>query len=195
MISAAESLSDKVLAKLHKGHTRQDFFHALHILRNSGVTLRSSWVAFTPWTTLEDYLELLDTMENQGLIGDVDPVQYSIRLLIPPGSSLLEHSDIAEHIEEMDQANFYYRWSHPDLRMDDLHRRVSLRVEEAVRQGEDPYLTFEAIRSIVLKTMGRSEDSRAQIGVGNGQHPSPRLTESWFCCAEPTQEQFAPLSV
>lgn len=195
VISAVESLSDKVLAKLRKGHMRQDFFEALPILRKCGITLRSSWVAFTPWTSLEDYCDMLDTVKNQGLVGDVDPVQYSIRLLIPPDSSLLEHSDIREYIDELDQANFYYRWTHPDSRMDDLHRSVSQRVEEAVGRGEDPAVTFEAIRSLAFQKLGRFKGWHAQIEYGHGRHPSPRLTESWFCCAEPTQEQLAPLSV
>jgi len=173
VISAVESLSDKVLAKLRKGHNRQDFFEALHILRKSGITLRSSWVAFTPWTSLEDYCDMLDTVGNQGLVGDVDPVQYTIRLLIPPGSSLLEHSDIREYIEELDLANFYYTWSHPDMRMDTLHRSVIQRVEEAVRRGEDPTVTFEAIRSLALQMLGRSKDRRNKIVYNIGQHPSP----------------------
>lgn len=40
--------------------------------------------------TLDDYLEMLRFVETQGLIRHVDPVQYSIRLLIPPDSAILD---------------------------------------------------------------------------------------------------------
>jgi radical SAM superfamily enzyme YgiQ (UPF0313 family) len=57
VVSAVESLSDTVLAHLDKGHTRADVFEALAIMRQAGIALRPSLVSFTPWTTLDDYLE------------------------------------------------------------------------------------------------------------------------------------------
>ena len=55
VVSAAESLSDTVLAHLDKGHTRADIMTALGLTREAGITLRPTWVAFTPWTTLDDH--------------------------------------------------------------------------------------------------------------------------------------------
>lgn len=194
VISAVESLSDTVLGKLKKGHTRLDVFDALSVVRAVGIALRSSWVAFTPWTTLEDYRDMLDFVEEQDLVEHVDPVQLSIRLLVPPGSSLLEGSDIARYLRGLDQANFFHRWSHPDLQMDELHEKASRRVEEAASRDEDPYVTFGAIRALALHAAGLPERRSSRRPGGNRQRP-PRLTESWFCCAEPTREQFAPLAV
>src|SRR3989449_8949672 len=57
VVSAVESLSDVVLANLEKGHTRADVSVALDILRRAGITLRPSFVPFTPWATLDDYLD------------------------------------------------------------------------------------------------------------------------------------------
>lgn len=194
VISAVESLSDKVLTSLRKGHTRQDVFEALCVLRNSGIALRPSWVAFTPWTTLKDYLDMLETIEKENLVDHVDPVQLSIRLLVPPGSSLLKASDIMRFVSGLDQPNFYYRWSHPDPRMDALYEAVSRKVEEAAERGEDQGATFEAIRSLTLRMLGLPERPATPKARVHGARP-PRLTESWFCCAEPTREQFAPLTV
>lgn len=59
MVSAVESIGDVVLANLEKGHTRADVPVALEIVRRAGIALRPSFVPFTPWTTLDDYLELL----------------------------------------------------------------------------------------------------------------------------------------
>lgn len=75
---------------------------------------------FTPWTTLDDYCEVLDFIEANGLIDHVDPVQYAIRLLIPPGSWLAEHPETLPHRGPLDEAAFNYRWIHPDPGMDSL---------------------------------------------------------------------------
>ena len=113
VVSAVESLSDTVLANLEKGHTRADFYEALRIVKAAGIVCRPTWVAFTPWTTLNDYLDVLDVVEIEGLVDHVDPVQYTIRLLIPPGSMLLDRPAIRPFLGPLDQAAFSYRWSHP----------------------------------------------------------------------------------
>ena len=61
-------------------------------LRGAGIALRPSFVSFTPWTTIDDYIDVMDFVEAEGLIDNVDPVQYTIRLLVPPGSLLLERA-------------------------------------------------------------------------------------------------------
>ena len=96
-VSAVESLSDTVLARLEKGHTRRDVGRALHILRDAGIALRPSFVSFTPWTTIDDFIEVLDFVRSHNLVDHVDPVQYSIRLLVPPGSLLVSRpgTDVA----------------------------------------------------------------------------------------------------
>lgn len=193
IVSAVESLSDEVLGHLHKGHSRKDVFEALDILRQAGVVLRPSWVAFTPWTTREDYLDMLEFVEQEGLVYHVDPVQYAIRLLIPPGSALLSQGAIQPFLRELDQANFYYRWEHPDPRMDELHQCISQVIEEAAKQEEDAAVTFTRIKRLTLGTLGI-----ADVTGGPGSPPLesqrvPRLTEAWFCCAEPTSGQLAPV--
>src|SRR5262249_62113908 len=121
MRAAVESPSDSVLAHLGKGHTRADVFAALEIVRAAGLTLRPSLVSFTPWTTLTDYLDVLDVVEREDLVDCVDPVQLTIRLLVPPGSLLLQRPAIRPHLREFDPPGFGYRWGHPDPRTDRLH--------------------------------------------------------------------------
>ena len=93
IITAVESLSDRVLTILDKRHTPEDVVGALDYVRGAGITMRPTWVTFTPWTTREDFLEILDFVEENDIIDHVDPVQYSIRLLIPPGSWLADHEE------------------------------------------------------------------------------------------------------
>src|SRR5262249_9360693 len=52
MVSAVESLSERVLEVLEKHHTRAQVEEAIRITRGAGIVLRPTWVAFTPWTTL-----------------------------------------------------------------------------------------------------------------------------------------------
>ncbi len=195
VVSAVESLSDTVLAHLRKGHTRADVIAALDILEAAGIPLRLSLVAFTPWTTLDDYLEVLDFVAERDLVEHVDPVQYAIRLLVPPGSALLDEPDTQRWLGPLDEAAFTYRWDHPDPRMDELYRRVSQRVEAAQRSHEAPAQTFAAVLALALEATGR----RAPIAVGaplpatlrygeglgerpvHPRRPLPHLTESWFC--------------
>jgi radical SAM superfamily enzyme YgiQ (UPF0313 family) len=177
VISAVESLSDTVLGVLEKGHTRADVVKALEIVRPAGIALRPTWVAFTPWTTRDDYCEVLAFIEEHGLIDHVDPVQYTIRLLVPPGSYLLDRPALKPYLGALDQASFSYRWTHPDPGMDQLQREVSTLVEKDTQAGIDPAWTFYRVRALA--------EGRDPAGVCPLLPPdrlrAPRLSEPWFC--------------
>jgi radical SAM superfamily enzyme YgiQ (UPF0313 family) len=180
VVSAVESLSDTVLAHLDKGHTQADVVEALDAVRAAGIALRPTWVAFTPWTTLADYREMLAFVEREGLVDHVDPVQYSIRLLVPPGSLLVESAAMRPHLGELVEADFYYRWTHPDARMDALQDAVASAVRDAAARGEDSLVTFRAIRRLADEAAGLAP--AAAPALSRADHPrAPRLTEPWFC--------------
>src|SRR5256886_2042354 len=181
VVSAVESLSDTVLAQLDKGHTKADVLAALGILRDAGIPLRPSFVPFTPWATLDDYLELLGFVEAEGLIDHVDPVQYTIRLLIPPGSLLLTQPAIRPFLRPLDAAAFTYRWTHPDPRMDELQRDASVLVERAAGSSEDPWTTFYRLRVLAAERAGLP-GATGGVASPPPERPIPaRLTEPWFC--------------
>jgi radical SAM superfamily enzyme YgiQ (UPF0313 family) len=179
IITAVESLSDRVLAILDKGHTRADVEVALDAVRAAGITLRPTFVPFTPWATLDDYRELLDWVDERDLVLNVDPVQYCIRLLVPPGSLLQQSPELIPYLGELDEASFTYRWTHPDPRMDQLHGRVTELVAEATRVKEDPLFTFDRIRRLAGGAERRASGPY-QRPLLAGARP-PRLTEPWFC--------------
>ena len=182
LVSAVESLSDTVLAHLEKGHTRADVFRAFEIVRAAGLTLRPSLVAFTPWTTLEDYLDVLEVVERLDLVGCIDSVQFTIRLLVPPGSMLLQRPAIRPHLRELDPAAFGYAWIHPDPRMDRLHRQVTDLVTASVRTGEEAWVTFHRLRALALAVAGREAPASAKaLDAAARQTRAPGLTEPWFC--------------
>jgi hypothetical protein len=179
IVSAVESLSDTVLAHLDKGHTRADVDEALNILGGLGVALRPSFVAFTPWTTLDDYLELLQFIKSRNLIDHVDPVQFSIRLLVPPGSLLLKEA--GAWLGPLNQQAFTYEWQHPDPVMDELHRQVTWINEQAVRRNEDAAATFARICEAAYTMRGDDDGIKPLPQVVPLRLRPPRLTEAWFC--------------
>jgi hypothetical protein len=184
--SAIESLSDRVLDELDKGHTRADVFEALQVTGAAGIPLRPSLVAFTPWTTLDDYLDLCDFIVEEGLEANVDPIQLAIRLLIPPGSALLGKDRPRPWLGPLVPDELGYRWAHPDPVMDRLHADVGRRVEVGTHSTEDAAVTFAAIRALAYRAAGRAP--RAVKGKA-ARAFVPHLTEPWFCCAEPSRVQ------
>src|SRR2546425_3809453 len=179
IVTAAESVSDTVLAHLAKGHTRADLIEALRGVRAAGTALRPTWVPFTPWTTLDDYRKLLDVVEAHALIDAIDSVQYSIRLLVPPGSLLLETDAMRPFLGPLVEGAFYYRWTHPDARMERLHAGVSALVAGAADAREDATATFNRIRQLADETAGAPP--RPDAAQPPERTRPPRLTEPWFC--------------
>jgi radical SAM superfamily enzyme YgiQ (UPF0313 family) len=175
--TAVESLSDRVLAKLAKGHTRLDALRAFELCAEAGLPLRPSLVPFTPWSTLADYLDLLDAFEARDLLPALDPVQLSIRLLVPPGSLLEGDPEIA--FEGLDRAALSWRWRHPDPRMDALQARVAAEVEAAAGRKEEPLATIARVKVLALAAAGLPHGHVRTLAPD--QRRVPRLTESWFC--------------
>jgi radical SAM superfamily enzyme YgiQ (UPF0313 family) len=135
IVTAAESLSDRVLAILDKGHTRADIDRVIVAARDAGIALRPTWVPFTPWTGLADYRDLLRFVVERDLVDATDPVQLSIRLLVPPGSLLEDHPDFVPCRGELDANRFTWTWIHPDPRMDLLQQEVTRIVSRSARPG------------------------------------------------------------
>src|SRR5262249_21308103 len=77
--SAVESVDDRVLALLEKGHTRAGFFEAVAACREAGLVLVPTFVAFHPWLTLTGYCDLLQTIAALDLVDHVAPIQLAIR--------------------------------------------------------------------------------------------------------------------
>ena len=80
------------------------------------MTLHPTFVAFTPWTTLDGYLDLLRVIVAEDLVENVAPVQLGIRLLIPEGSRLLELEETREMVGAFDAESLVYPWRNADAR-------------------------------------------------------------------------------
>jgi hypothetical protein len=193
VVSAVESTDATVLRILDKGHTHADTLTALGVLRAHGLELRPSLLPFTPWSGLGSYLELLDFVAACDLTESVDPVQLSIRLLLPAGSLLLEHPEMLPHLTATSDASGY-RWRHPDPAVDRLAAAVAELVASAADSAEPPRITHRRIRGLAAAAAAKAGiDWRAAppppASRGSAGWERPRLSEPWFCCAEPTGAQ------
>jgi hypothetical protein len=106
---------------------------------------------------------------------------------------LLKLPDIQAWIGPLDQGAFQFPWEHPDPRLDRLHKAVRAAVEDAASTGETPDVTFDCLGALAYDIAGRRPPT-ASLRRPYPNHP-PRLTEAWFCCAEPTEGQCRPLQV
>ena len=118
-------------------------------------------------------------------------MQLSLRLLVPPGSVLLSAPDIAPFLGPLDEEALSYRWTHPDPRMDRLEAEVAALVEaaDAGRRAAGGHLPPHP--SAGRRRPRASPDEApapSRIGLRPRREP-PHLTESWFCCAQPTRRQ------
>ena len=180
IVTAVETLNDRILAILDKGHTRGDFLAALQLTRRAGIPLRPTWLPFTPWSALEDYLDLLHMVRDEGLIHHVDPVQYAIRLLVPARSPLLDSPAFAPFKQPFDVEAWAHPWTHPDPRMDALQAEVAGLVETHTKNGAPAPAAFKAVLAAAYAAAGASSPQPLP-GDLPGQPPAPALTESWFC--------------
>jgi radical SAM superfamily enzyme YgiQ (UPF0313 family) len=177
--SAVESVDDEVLLRLRKGHTRADFIDAVDACRHAGVTLTPTFVPFSPWTTIDNYVDLLEQIDGLHLTEGVAPIQLAIRLLVTAESKLMELPDIRDLVEPFDAQSLTFPWRHRDPRVDELHRAVMQVVAESSRSPRSD--VFDRIWALAT---GRGERPPRARGL-----TPPYLTEGWYCCAEPGPEQ------
>jgi len=186
IISAVESVDDRVLGDLAKNHSRADFYRAVDLVRAAGIALAPTWVAFHPWTTLEAYLDLLKCLVELQLVQAVPPVQLSIRLLVPAGSKLLELPGFDALIGPFDAKLLGYPWSKPDARVDTLQAEIMRYVMQAEKANAPRREIFATIWRMAHAALGLAAPALNGSELGAAV---PHMSEPWYCCAEPTETQ------
>jgi radical SAM superfamily enzyme YgiQ (UPF0313 family) len=181
LTSAVESVNDEVLNVLEKGHTRAGFEKAAVRLRELDLVLNPTFVAFTPWTTPKGYLEMLMAIRDLDLVGNVAPVQYAIRLLLPAGSRLLELTEVRNLAQPFDHSALYYPWKHPSPAMDQLYERIFKLVQHNQMNQEPRKSLFNSVWQAASE-VAESVDSMisAERGWDMSVAPVPRMSEAWY---------------
>ena len=181
--SAVESVDDEVLRALDKGHSRADFEEVVARFRDNGLVLSPTFVAFTPWTTLDGYCDLLQTIDRLNLVDHVAPVQLAIRLLVTQNSRLLDLESIRAICQPFSPRSLTYPWSHPDPRVDALQQQIEADVGGNLAAPRRE--VFDRIWALAHAAAGREVAPRTP----SSSKMIPYLNEPWYCCAEPTSEQ------
>lgn len=173
VVSAFESTNDTILELLDKGHTAADEAAAVSLLRAHGIEVRPTWLPFTPWTTPDDVRTLLRFVIDHDLVGNVDPVQYTIRLLIPKGSLLMGLPEVRARVGPYDDERGAHPWVATDPAVDALQVALTALVEGRLAAGASIPEVFRAVCAACDVDPGL-----VPAGATEGR---PRLTEPWFC--------------
>ena len=171
--SAVEAFDPRILALFDKQHTREEFETVLGGCDQAGLLLIPTFVAFTPWTTLDGYRAFLHEIARLGLADRVAPIQYAIRLLIPPGSRLLELPETQAAIAGLDQVKLTYTWRNSDPRVDDLQHSLERLAQSAVGRRM-------ARRDFFRLVWDRVHDA-APPPLPLDALAVPYMSEPWYC--------------
>lgn len=177
--SAVEAIDDRVLGLLAKGHTRADFERAVALCAAAQLPMSPTFVAFTPWTTVRSYLELLHAIDRLGLVDNVAPIQLAIRLLVTDRSRLLELDDVQALVGRFDPVSLTYPWTHPDPAVDALQALVSEIVGVKLTAGRDE--VFDRVWRAAHEHAGLEPPARREWPVLADRATVPYLTEPWYC--------------
>jgi len=183
VVSAFESTDRRTLEILDKNHTVDGMAEAVSMLRSAGIHVRPTWLPFLPWTAPGHLVDLVRFLDRHELWSATDPVQLAIKLLIPEGSLLETHPAVTPHLSEYEPESLTWSWEFEHPEAEQLH----LDLDSIAAEGSD--CGVEAIE--ILSTMRDRIAVIADVPFPTmpGSAPAPRLTESWFCCAEPTSAQ------
>ncbi len=178
--SAVESLADAVLQKLQKHHSREDFFQVVKLCRRAGIVLQPTFVPFTPWTTLDQILDLFVQLGRLQLTEAVAPIQLAIRLLITQGSHLLQLDDVRRVIGPFDPQALVYPWKSPDPALDQLCEELQSIVATSEKLKRGRTATFESMWMAANRAAQRDVEEHPQPVLAS-RATVPYLNEPWYC--------------
>lgn len=183
VVSAFESTDRRTLEILDKDHTVSDMAEAVTVLRSAGIHVRPTWLPFFPWTTPGDLVDIVAFLDRHELWSATDPVQLAIKLLVPRGSLLESHPAVTPHLSGYVPDSLTWAWEFEHAEAKALHAGLDAIAAEGSDCGAEAGDTLSLMRDRVGRSAGISLPAMPESA------PTPRLTESWFCCAEPTPAQ------
>jgi hypothetical protein len=175
--TAVESVDDRVLTRLEKGHTRADFERVVGLCRDARLPLAPTFMPFTPWTTLQGYVDLLHAIELLDLVDHVSPIQLAIRMLIPQGSRMLELEDVRRVTAAFDARSLTYPWTHADSAVDALQAELTELV--GVKLSSSRRDVFAKVWDLAHDRAGMRDVRRETPLVSRAA--IPYLNEPWYC--------------
>jgi hypothetical protein len=100
---------------------------------------------------------------------------------------------VQQIIGEFDEAALCYPWRNSDPSVDRLYEDVMATVKQAQRDDASRRETFARVWEVTSKAChGAATALPAGLDRAAPSRLVPSMSEPWYCCAEPTDEQFAP---
>ena len=183
VISAFETTNDHVLNILQKNHSFNDLKKAVELSLENNIDIRPTWMPFSPWTEQNDLISIIKLIENYKLRETVDPIQLTNKLLVPKNSLILKRPEMKEYLLDYDPASFSYAWKYKFPNIDNIQNELFTYVLQ--HESENEYTQYlglvDILESHTNETLLNSEKYSQRI--------VPKLSETWFCCAEPNKIQ------
>jgi radical SAM superfamily enzyme YgiQ (UPF0313 family) len=183
VISAFETTNDKVLNILRKNHTSDDLKTAVEISLDNDIDIRPTWMPFSPWTEKLDLVNIIKLIENYKLRETVDPIQLTIKLLIPKNSLILESAEIEKYLEIYDPSSFSYSWKYEFPIINKIQNSLFTYVLE--NESVDEYTQYLGL----VKIIESYTNTELLLDTNYLKKHVPKLSETWFCCSEPNKIQ------
>ena len=192
VISALESLNDEILERLDKGHVAAEAGQAIALLRRHGIETRPSWLPFTPWTSFADVLDILDFVAGMIWLGTSIRCSTRSACCCRRGRCCWRCPTCSRTLGLTTPGSSATAGRRRTRRLTRFKPRCR-RLWRGCPPRHGYAASYAAVRALVLDAAGAVAAGRARdIAVDAARAAAqPRLTEAWFCCAEPTDVQFA----
>ena len=183
VISAFETTNDLVLSILEKNHTSNDLNTSIEISQDFGIDVRPTWMPFSPWTELNDLSNIVNLIEKYKLRETVDPIQLTIKLLIPKHSLIIKKPEINKYLGNYEKNSLSFKWKYEN---NDVEKLQSSLFDFILHNSElDEHKQYLGMVNIIEKFTDTELLKNSTYDFKN----VPKLSETWFCCAEPSKIQ------
>ena len=177
VISAFETTNDHVLNILQKNHSFNDLNKAVELSLENKIDIRPTWMPFSPWTEQNDLISIIKLIENYKLRETVDPIQLTIKLLVPKNSLILKRPEMKEYLLDYDPSSFSYAWKYKFPNIDNIQNELFTYVLQ--HESENEYTQYLGLVDILESHTNET----LLISEKYSQRIVPKLSETWFCCA------------
>ena len=189
VISAFETTNDLVLSILEKNHTSHDLNNSIEISQDFGIDIRPTWMPFSPWTELNDLSNIVKLIEKYELRETVDPIQLTIKLLIPKHSLIIKKPEINKYLGNYEKNSLSFKWEYEN---NDVEKLQSSLFDFILNNSElDEHKQYLGMVNIIEKCTDTKLLTNSSYDFKN----VPKLSETWFCCAEPSKIQLDRIKI
>ncbi len=155
--------------------------------------LLPGWLGAKEWFMSGDYWATVNSAQwvshlAMGTVYQANPF-YSA---LPGFLLLLEIEDPMVTLKAYDDGQMGYSWSHIDPTIDELAKLVAKSAELATMNKTPNVEALQEIRQIAYQFIG---EDPPEIQFRSRLALQTRLTEPWFCCAEPRSDQLVTIRV